>query len=546
MVPSTHAERVAAAKKFVAAWTGRGNEKQDTQSFWIELCDKVLGMPDVSTNVLFENKTSSNGYIDVRIDDAKTFVEQKSSGINLDKAEIRQGVPVTPFQQCKRYADDQPNSKRPDTIIVCNFDTFRIHDLNKEKPADNYVEFKLSELPEQIHLLNFLTDPHAERMRREERVSLQAGGLIAKIYDQLQGQYANPDSAESQHSLNVLCVRLVFCLFAEDEGLFEKNAFARYIRDTATRDLRRALQKLFEILDTPIDKRDPYDQEEFKDFPYVNGGLFRDMSVEIPPFTDEIKQTLVDEVAMKTDWSQISPTIFGGVFESTLNPETRHAGGMHYTSAKNIHRVIDPLFLDELTSELNEIIDDKKLVGKRRIKALEKYHTKIASLKFFDPACGSGNFLTETYLCLRKLEKTIIYHLSGGQTAMSFGDESFTQLKVSLDQFYGIEINDFACAVATTALYIAKLQADTDIESLYEGLTKPLPLTDTAKIVHGNALTTDWNTILPAELCNYVIGNPPFVGQYSRSDQQTDEMKAVWTGGGDNIQRISRLRHQLV
>lgn len=524
MVSTTHTERVAAAKNFVETWRGRGNEKQDTQAFWLDLCRDVLGMPDVSSNVLFENKTSRNGFIDVRIDDAKTFIEQKSAGISLDKPETRQGTPVTPFQQCKRYADDQPNSKRPDTIIVCNFDTFRIHDLNKEKPEENYVEFTLEELPEQIHLLGFLADPHAERMRREEKVSLQAGNLIAKLYSQLREQYSAPDSEASQHSLNVLCVRLVFCLFAEDEGLFEKNAFYKYIKNTSTRDIRRALNQLFEILDTPVDQRDPYDQEDFKDFPYVNGGLFRDRNVEIPPFTDEIKQILLEEVSAKTDWSQISPTIFGGVFESTLNPETRHKGGMHYTSAKNIHRVIDPLFLNDLTAELNEILDDKKLVGKRRISALTKFHDKIASLKFFDPACGSGNFLTETYLCLRRMEKTIIYHLEGGQSAMTFGDESLTKLKISLDQFYGIEINDFACAVATTALYIAKLQADTDIESLYQGLTKPLPLTDSAHIVNGNALTTDWNTVLPADKCNYVISNPPFLGARRTNKVQTQEI----------------------
>ncbi|MFD2674108.1 type IIL restriction-modification enzyme MmeI [Gulosibacter bifidus] len=383
MPMTTELQRKQAAKKFAQKWAGRGYEKGDTASFWLELLRDVIGMEDVTTNVRFESSTTDRGYIDVTIRDAKTVVEQKSLGVDLDKPEPRQGTMVTPFEQAKRYADSLRNSERPDTIIVCDFKYFRIHDLDTEQPAKSYEQFTLDELPEQLHLLDFLVDPQLARRRRETKVSLDAGALIGKLYDLVRKQYLDPDSPESQHSLNVLCVRLVFLLFAEDAGLFRKDAFYRYLKPIPGDRARGALKELFAYLKTPNDERDPYASDALKEFPYVNGGLF-EADVEIPSLNQEIVDFLLDGVSEGTDWSQISPTVFGGVFESTLNPETRRSGGMHYTSPENIHRVIGPLFLDGLKAELESILSDNSLGQRARRNRLNAFHDKIAGLTFFE------------------------------------------------------------------------------------------------------------------------------------------------------------------
>lgn len=524
----TYAQKVAAAKKFVQRWRGRGQEKSDTHTFWLDLCDSVIGMEHVATTVLFESQTTDRGWIDAVIPDAKTFIEQKSIGVDLDRPEVRQGIAVTPFAQAKRYADSQRNSQRPDTIIVSNFETFRIHDLDQDKPAENYTEFSLDELPDHVHLLDFLVDPQVQRARREKSVSLTAGELIGKLYRLLSKQYQDPDSDESQHSLNVLLVRIVFCLYAEDAGVFGKNAFYNYLADIQPRMARNALRSLFKNLDTPVVDRDPYDAEDFAEFPYVNGGLFRDRDTEIPNFTDDILDVLLNEVSAGTDWSQISPTIFGGVFESTLNPETRHAGGMHYTSPENIHRVIDPLFLDELTDELEAILTEEGVGAVKRRNNLKRYQDRIADLRFFDPACGSGNFLTETYISLRRLENTVLSELARHQTSLVFEDVEKSPVKVNVNQFYGIEINDFAVSVAQTALWIAKLQADLETEILTSGRVNILPLMDSPNIVQGNALQEDWTEVLAPVDCDYVIGNPPFLGSKMQSPAQKTELKQAF------------------
>lgn len=355
--PSTRSR--FAAEQFRDTWKGRGYEKGDTATFWNHPLSDVVGMDDVVTNVRYEERAASGGFIDVMISDAKTIVEQKAINVDLEKAEVRQGKPVTPFEQALSYANSMPYSLRPRFIIVCNFQEFRIHDLDHVHPESDYLAFSLDELPDQFHLLDFLVDPQRARHQREEQVSMDAGQLIGTLYKALREQYVDPDSEASQHSLNVLCVRLVFCLFAEDAGLFGKDAFYGYLKELRPNQVRSGLIELFRVLDTPVDQRDPYLSEELQAFPYVNGGLFRQSEkseVEIPNFTPEMNSLLVEEVSRDTDWAQISPTIFGGVFESTLNPGTRAKGGMHYTSPENIHKVIDPLFLDSLTDELENIV----------------------------------------------------------------------------------------------------------------------------------------------------------------------------------------------
>ena len=525
-----------AAREFSQRWAGRGEERSDTHTFWLDLLGNVLGMPDTHTNVRFEQRTAAAGWIDATIPGAKTMIEQKSLGVSLDTPELRQGLLVTPYQQAKRYADTLPNSERPDYIITCNFDIFRIHNLNDLRPEESYVQFQLAELAEQLYLLDFLKDPTVRRRVRQQLASIEAGVLVGKLYNLLQRQYVDPEAPQSQHSLNVLMVRLVFCLFAEDAGIFPRNALVDYFSGMRISNVRLAMQQLFRHLNTPPDDVDPYTPEELKRLPFVNGGLFTG-DVEIPQFTEEIVHMLLSDISEGTDWSGISPTVFGGVFESTLNPAARASGGMHYTSEENIRRVIEPLFLDDLTAELETILRGEGVTERTRTRRLKAFQDKISSLQFFDPACGSGNFLTETYISLRRLENQVIAELAGAQKMLAFGD--VTPVKVSLTQFHGIEINDFAVSVAQTALWIAELQANIETQSIITSVDDPLPLIGTANIRLGNALQMDWNDVLPAEQCDYIIGNPPFVGYSSLDDDQKADRRAIFGSSGGVLDYVA-------
>ena len=513
--------------EFVSRWQGRGYEKGDTQQFWLQLL-RTIGYSKVD-DVLFEFHVSSGGFIDVWIPDAGVLIEQKALGIDLDKEELRQGKQKTPLTQALDYVDELPRLEQPRFVITCNFSTFRVYDRDaygRSQLPNNAFEFTLDELANHPEYLAFINDPTNSRLEKEKTVSIKAGELIGKLYDKLREGYIDPDSEESMHALNVLCVRLVFCLYCEDAGLFGKDAFYNYLKDVPANRIRTTLKNLFHALDTNLSERDPYDLE-VKAFPYVNGGLFRDES-EVPNFTDETKSFLLDEVSSHIDWSQISPTIFGGIFESTLNPETRRSGGMHYTSPENIHKVIDPLFLDDLKEELKSICTEEGTTPRKRENALKHFHEKICSLTFFDPACGSGNFLTETYICLRKLEDTVLNELRKGQTGLSLGDEEEAGKRVSLNQFYGIEINDFAVTVAETALWISRLKANGETSMFYDAGGDDFPLSEKAHIVEGNALRIDWNRVLPASECNYIMGNPPFVGYSNHSAEQQKDRASVF------------------
>lgn len=523
-------QRKKNAAAFTTEWSGRGYEKGDAQVFWTELLQQIVGMQNISRNVRFEYRTASGGFIDCLIPDAGVIIEQKGLGVDLDKPEERQGRMVTPFEQALAYAESFPRNRQPRFVVVCNFSTFRVHDrdtCSRAELAGKYVEFTLKELGKNPHLLDFITDPANSRSEREKQVSMEAGRLIGELHSLLQAQYIDPESEESQKALNILCVRLVFCLFCEDAELFPKDAFLNYLRNVEPQNIRVALKRLFEALDTPIAERDPYD-ESVKPFPYVNGGLFAEES-EIPNFTDEIKFKLLFEVSQQTDWSQISPTIFGGIFESTLNPETRRSGGMHYTSPENIHKVIDPLFLDSLQEELDSIRSREGVTPRKRKNALRRFRKKLASLKFLDPACGSGNFLTETYLSLRRLEDDVLSELNDGQVEMVLSDEpKEDEERVTLSQFYGIEINDFAANVARTALWIAQLQANNETDMLLDISAEDFPLRDSANIVEANALRIDWNDVLPASECSYIMGNPPFVGAKLMTPEQKQEIVSLF------------------
>lgn len=619
----TQTEQQKNAKKFAENWRDKGDEKQETQRYWIGLLGEVLGISSPTSYIEFEKrvKLSHTSFIDAYIPETKVLIEQKGIKIDLNKAyEQSDGAILTPYQQAKRYADEMPYDLRPRWIVVSNFAEIHVHDMNKPNEPPEVIFLK--DLERDFYRLEFLVDRKNENIRREEEISLAAGKLVGKLYDALIKEYINP-TAESYRSLNILCVRLVFCFYAEDAGLFEtRTSFEDYIKSFAVENVRDGLIKFFKALDTKLENRDKYDLK-LKPFPYVNGGLFHDENIEIPNFTEEIINVLINDCA-SFDWHEISPTIFGAVFESTLNPETRRKGGMHYTSIENIHKVIDPLFLDDLNEEFDEIMGVKKSHSeldsesteemlnqvqhdgrnqvrrgtslKNRSASLAAFQKKLGSLTFLDPACGSGNFLTETYLSLRRLENKVISALNKGEKVLGF-DEF---IKVKISQFYGIEINDFAVTVAKTALWIAESQMINETEKIVSQEIDFLPLKTQANIVEGNALRMDWATFknldgskteqpmlfefddeqkechpeqkerhseLAGYRCrprfvsestqeilrqaqndeeeqvqhdnhyDYIMGNPPFIGARLMTEKQKDDVLSVW-GDVKNIGNV--------
>lgn len=577
----TQIEQTQHAKEFAEYWKDKGDEKQETQRYWIGLLQEVLGVQNAQKVIEFEKrvKLTHTSFIDAYISDTKVLIEQKGIKIDLAKSqEQSDGAILTPYQQAKRYADELPYDLRPRWIVVSNFKEIDIHDMNNPHAEPEII--KLENLEKEYYRLQFLVDEKNEKIRREEEISLQAGILVGKLYDALIKEYIDPDE-KSLRSLNILCVRLVFCLYAEDAGFFEsRTCFEDYVKSFNLPDLREGLIKLFKGLDTKLENRDKYDLK-LKPFPYVNGGLFAAEDIEIPNFTQEIVDVLVNDCAT-FDWREISPTIFGAVFESTLNPETRRTGGMHYTSIENIHKVIDPLFMDELEDEFDSICVTTN--AKTKNDKLHAFQEKLGTLKFLDPACGSGNFLTETYLSLRRLENKVLTILSNGEKLLGF-DEF---IKVKINQFYGIEINDFAVTVAKTALWIAESQMIQETEKILSQSIDFFPLHSNAYIHEGNALRMDWETFevlpeikniiyadktniykvdsdKPMVVCeptskyenevnivtkevefkdieelqtpktisvtyDYIIGNPPFVGFTYMSSRQKEDMEMIFPG----------------
>ena len=587
----TQIEQQKAAKKFADDWKDKGDEKQESQRFWIQLLENVLGVSDPASYIEFEKRVqlTHTSFIDAYIAETKVLIEQKGIKIDLHKAyEQSDGQVLTPFQQAKRYVGEMKASEKPRWIVVCNFAEFLVYDL--EVPNSEPQQILLKDLEKDFYRLQFLVNLKNENIRREEELSIKAGKLVGKLYDALLPQYKNPDE-KSFRSLNILCVRIVFCLYAEDAGLFAtRTSFEDYIRSFNLPNLRKGIIDLFKALDTKIENRDKYD-ESLKPFPYVNGGLFAAEDIEIPNFNEEIVDVIVNHCA-PFNWSEISPTIFGAVFESTLNPETRRKGGMHYTSIANIHKIIDPLFLDDLNAEFEQIT--KTNAAKTRNDKLLAFQKKLGSLKFLDPACGSGNFLTESYLCLRRLENEAIKIRFGGQVLMG---EFVNPIELHINQFYGIEINDFAVTVAKTALWIAESQMIFETESILSQNIDFLPLTNHANIIEGNALRMDWSTLAEEEqtgflftdklnvykadenigtieagepeveygkhykelnvvakeveekhlsksekstpvVYDYIIGNPPFVGYTFQSDRQKEDLEIVDSKINKNIDYV--------
>lgn len=516
-------EQKTAAKQFAAYWATRGDEKQDTQSFWLSLLRTVYGVENPAQFIQFEVpvKLDHVSYIDGFISETKVLIEQKSASVDLNRGyKQSDGTFLRPYEQARRYAGFLPHDQNPRWIVVCNFQEFQIYDMNR--PNDEPETLHLANLEKEYHRLQFLVDTGSTVVKKEMEVSLQAGAIVGTLYDALLKQYKDPESPETLKSLNALCVRLVFCLYAEDAGVFGSHGMFQQYLQNHIHDARRALIDLFRVLDTQPENRDPYIDDDLAAFPYVNGGLFADEDVVIPRLDENIVDLILHRASEDFDWSVISPTIFGAVFESTLNPETRRKGGMHYTSIENIHKVIDPLFLDDLRAELGDI---KAIpVDKTREKRLRQFQDKLAGLTFLDPACGSGNFLTETYLSLRRLENEVIDALLYGQVILG---QVTDPIRVSIGQFYGIEINDFAVTVAKTALWIAESQMMQETEKLVRHTLDFLPLRSYANIVEGNALRMDWERVVPKRELDYIMGNPPFVGHQWRTKEQAVDLESV-------------------
>ena len=528
----TEADRRSGIKKFIEKWSGYQKEIQGDQSYWSDMLQYVFGRMD-STDIIGPQKDvvvdGSVKHIDVYIPDTRVLIEQKSSDKDLD-AKYRQssGELLTPYEQAKRYADNLPTKEYPNWIITCNFRQIHIYDMNRrDQPR---TEILLENLAKDYYLLDFLIDPNKVDIKRETEISIKAGDLVGELYEKLLAQYEDPSDPHTLHSLNVLCVRIVFCLYAEDAELFGKHlAFNDYLSRYSPDDIGYALSNLFEVLNTPLNERKKNLPPHLAAFPYVNGGLFEDDEIEIPLFTEEIKKLLIEEASSGFDWNEISPTIFGASFESTLNAETRRSGGMHYTPVENIHKVIDPLFMDELKDEYRRISLYKDLPTKK--KRLIEFHDKIASLTFLDPAAGSGNFLTESYLSLRRLENEIIKGeiesgvFSFGQGQQLAGTQligaAINPIKVSINQFYGIEINDFAVSVAMTALWIAESQMQKLTEDIIKMQLEFLPLKAYKNIVCENALRYDWSKLVSPDKLTYIMGNPPFVGARQMDKDKT-------------------------
>lgn len=535
-------EQRKAAKDFAEKWAGKGDEKQDTQNFWLSLLQDVYGAEHPTDIAQFEKRVAK-GFIDVYLPETRVLIEQKSLKFSLDEKEPRQGKMVTPYEQARDYVSQLGMEEKPRYIITCNFEEFRIYDTKiassyNQKKDEWYAPYDtvlLSELETDFYRMNFLVNSEDKSLKKEMQVSLLAGELVGVLYNELLKQYDNPDDPETLKSLNKLCVRLVFCLYAEDAGIFgnKHNMFHDYM-EQHKHEARTALIKLFRVLNTTEDERKSdkelkYEDEDLLAFPYVNGGLFKD-DIEIPRLTESFLTLLLKNASEDFNWREISPTIFGAVFESTLNPETRRSGGMHYTSIENIHKVIDPLFLDDLKAELDEALNES--VASTKKKKLTAFQNKIAGLKFLDPACGSGNFLTESYLSLRRLENKVIRALKDMERGQVDGQISFllkgsNPIQVSIGQFYGIEINDFAVTVAQTALWIAEAQMMQETEAILAMQLDFLPLKSYSHIWEANALRIDWNDLVPAGELNYIMGNPPFVANTGRTSAEDSHSKKI-------------------
>ena len=526
----TTTEQKRAAKAFVAKWSGKGYEKGECQEFWNTLLRDVFGIAKPEEWIRYEIHVPT-GFIDCYMPKTQVVIEQKGFEKGLDDRDA--------FKQAMMYVGAMSDATPVRFVITCNFKEFWIYD--RHDPDLKPLKIKLADLPKEVRKMSFLTEVNEApvRISHEVTVSKAAGKVVGLLYNALLKKFEErglPVDEKARKSLNVFCVRTVFCAYAEDAGLFEKDQFVNYLRQFDAAALRDRMLQLFRMLNTAPEKRDPFERDDLKAFPFVSSALFEDMDISVPQFDDNIRTIILDKMSADFDWSEISPTIFGAIFESTLNPEIRHDEGMHYTTPENIHRVIDPLFLDDLKDELETI--KKDATPKTRNRKLEDYQKKLGSLTFLDPACGSGNFLTETFVSLRRLENEAIALRQRGQSEL---DLDGTAIHVKIEQFHGIELQDFAVTVAMSALWIAESQMMTETQEILHKTLQFLPLKSYSHIRHENALRVDWESSLPeGKHFDYIMGNPPFVGKKEQSKSQKFDLMSLVDGvrGAGNLDYV--------
>ena len=524
-----------AAKDFAEKWEGKGKERQDDKTFWEDLLEDVFGISkardviEVQRPVKFDGTTKA---IDVYLKDSKVIIEQKSFDVILDKPEEQSdGAILTPMEQGVRYFEkmDKPDTGR--YVIACNFQEFRIWDSYSKNAPQRIIPLK--DLPKRWKELRFLIEPYSEEPvqkdeKREKRVSTTASEYVRDLYKALLAANKH-NSKEELQSLNVFCVRVVFCLYAEDAGVFDDAQFSTFLKKSSSDDLSERFTALFKWLDTDEKERvksKDLVEKSIRQFPYVNGGLFNNKEeYKTPIINDNVYNQLirawnleVKDTKEQFTWDEISPTNFGCIFESTVAKDVRDSGGMHYTTPTNIHRAIDPLFLNDLTTELEEILQMSADTQKERVTQygkLEDYRKKLASLRFLDPACGSGNFLTEIYKALHGLElKAIEQEFKSNYSTRTDANDP---CKVGINQFFGIEIDHFAASVARASLWIAACQLLQETEKILHCSLPLLPLEKNDNILCGDALVTDWGNLVKRRTTSptYIISNPPFQG-YSK------------------------------
>ena len=486
------------ALKFSKEWADTSNEEADAKPFLVEFFN-VFGISSKRVST-FEHRVKKlddkDGYIDL-LWKGTILIEMKSRGKNLDKA----------YQQAKEYTHGLKQHELPKYILISDFENFRLYDLDEDKT----VEFKLNDLLNNVQHFGYILGYQKKVYKEQDPANIKAAELMGKLHDRLE------EIGYTGHPLEVYLVRILFLLFAEDTTIFNKQQFQEYLEQRTAEDgsdLAAKLQELFQVLNTPKENRFKNLDEQLADFPYVNGKLFEE-NLPTASFDTKMRQALLD--CCYIDWSKISPAIFGSMFQSVMNPKERRNLGAHYTSETNILKLIKPLFLDDLWKEFESIKDNKN--------KLPEFHKKLSTLKFLDPACGCGNFLVITYRELRLLEFEVLKSLNkSGQTFLDVSQI----LWIDVDQFNGIEYEEFPARIAEVAMWLIDHQMNMLVSSEFGQYFVRLPLKKSAKIVHADALETDWVNVISKNELSYIIGNPPFIGHQWRNDAQKKGMEKVF------------------
>jgi len=497
---------------FADDWQNKGYEKGQTQLFYQEFF-QLFGM-SVRRLASFEEPVKKLGQKQGFIDlfwKGMLLVEQKSAGRDLGKAK----------QQALDYFPGLKDEELPRYLLLCDFQHFELHDLE-----NNLVTaFALAELPRYVEAFAFIRGDTQSQLIEQEQVTIKAAELVGKLHDLLE------EDGFTGEDLQVFLIRVVFCLFADDTGIFDKRASLLALLKNRTAedgsDLGGWLQRLFETLNTPENKRQKSLDEELAQFPYINGALF-ERPARIPSFNSAMRKALIS--ACEFDWKAVSPAIFGSLFQSVMDSKERRAQGAHYTSEQHILRLIEPLFLEELNSEFDKICKLRR--GKN--KALQQFHHKLARLTFFDPACGCGNFLVVAYQQIRHLETRLLQEIHKNDNRLHLDISHLS--KIDVDNFYGIEIGEFAAKIAQIALWMTDHLCNLELSAAFGQHYARIPLNKSPNIVCADALEINWQSVLPAEQCSYVLGNPPFIGKSYQSPEQNLQMRRIaglpGTGGG--------------